>query len=447
MPSGNSNTQIQKTEPSDWSKGWMQPGMEEAQSLFKEGAADFYPGSTVAGFSPETSGALNAMTYRGMNGAAARVPMQHALNVMSDGQLMDTTALDGLRNIGNTNGYALNPATAGFASMATTGPGTADRLLGRTGDIIQTGGNNLATFRSDVGDIISGAAQNANPAYSSLGLTADGGYLAGSPFADAAYNKAADAVTRSFRTAVSPAIDGRFAMTSGGSTSGARLNDTSIAEDSLGRTLSGLATDIYGGNYQAERDRQLSAANSLGSLYQSGLGLRTSAAGTSAGTGAADTSARLAASTAVSGAESDDAAKKLAANQALGSLYESGADRQIDALTRANSVYNQGRAQQLQALGLQPAFQDMDYRDLEAALGAGQARDTQAQNLINADIQRYDYGANAPWNNVARYMAMVNGGTPGTSTSMTTSGGNPLASLFAGAGGLGQLAMAMRGLF
>jgi hypothetical protein len=71
-----------------------------------------------------------------------------------------------------------------------------------------------------------------------------------------------------------------------------------------------------------------------------------------------------------------------------------------------------------------------------------------AQNLLNADIARWDFGQNADWQNLSRFLSAVQGGSPGATTSVTQ-GGNPyggLASLFAGAGGLGQLAMGTKGL-
>lgn len=519
MSTGGDNVQKQTSEPSDYTKGYLTPGLDEAKNLFAEGPANYYPGSTVAGFSPETSNALNAMTQRAMGGAASRAGSQHALDTMAGGGLGDWDTVGGLRNLGLTNNYGANPASTNLNSMATAGPGTADRLLGRTGDIVATGGNvaghsgyklgdiertggnvggftdsrigdlsaagpnTLAQFRSDVGDVISGQATNANPALANLGLTASGAYLGSNPYLDATYDKAAKGVVRNYRTATSPGIDSAFARSSGALRSGAALNARDQAEENLGTTLGDLSTSLYGGAYGQERQLQEAAKQAQGSQYLQGLGLRTSAAGTSAGQGTADASTRiaatgqvagdmagdlsrrlaatgqvssdmnadlarrLAASNAVTSAESDDAAKQLAANAQQSAAYESGADRQLQSMVASNNAYNASRAQQFQALGLQPAYQDMDYTDLNAAVGAGGARDAQRQNEINADIARFDFGENAGWQNVQRYLAMINGGSPGTTTSMSGGGSNPLAGILAGLGGAGQLAMGLRGLF
>lgn len=476
---GGDNVQRQTNEPSDWAKGFLTPGMEEARSLFQEGPAKHYTednGSAIAGFGGQTDQALNSLFNQGMTGAGSRAGATDALNKFSTGSLFDTNTLHKLWDAGATNSYGLNPATGTLGEMASAGPGTADRLLGRVGDIVANGGNvggftdsrvgDLSTFgpgtegryRGDVGDVISGQATWNNPAMTGLGLSASGAYLGGSPWLDSMYDKAADAVTRNYRTAISPQIDGRFAMTSGGSGSGAAQNARDQAERNLGLTLGDMATGLYGSAYDQERGRQEAAKVNLGSQYLSGTGLRTSAAGQAAGTGAADAGTRLAATGQVAGdrsndlgrrltasdmirsAESDDAAKRLAASQMLSSIYESGADRQLNATQAAGDTYLANRDQQLQSLSLMPTWQNMNYTDIEKALGAGGARDAMTQRQLDEKVAAFDFGQNAPWNNAQRYLAMTGGGSPGTTTSMTGGGASPLAAILSGLGGMGSMA-------
>jgi hypothetical protein len=350
-----------------------------------------------------------------------------------------------------------------IGDIAATGGNIGGFTGGRIGDLSTSGANTLAQFRSDVGDIISGRAQGLNPANVNLGLTAGGSYLDANPYLNSVFNQAADEVARQYRTAISPAIDSAFARSSGALRSGAALNARDRAEENLGKTLGNLATNIYGGNYQAERDRMLAAAGQQGSQYLQGLGLRTSAAGTSAGQGTADASTRLAATGQISGdmsgdvarrlqasnmlqgaeeanlarrlqasgmlqgADQSDAAQRLQANQMLSNTYNAGADRQLQALNAATNAYNAGRAQQLQALGMQPGYmqaqQQMDYNDLNAALEA-------RQQQINADIARWDYDQNRNRNNVNWYLNAINGLPTGGTTSIAQRG--------SGLGGLGS---------
>jgi hypothetical protein len=100
----------------------------------------------------------------------------------------------------------------------------------------------MAGFNNALGTL--GAAYPSytlGPAQAGLLSTINGDYLNANPYLDATFNKAADAIT--------PRIEALFSKygRSGG-------NNSSAA--SLGNTLSGLATDIYGQNYQAERARQ-----------------------------------------------------------------------------------------------------------------------------------------------------------------------------------------------
>jgi hypothetical protein len=79
-----------------------------------------------------------------------------------------------------------------------------------------------------------------------------GEYLNANPYLDQTYDRAAQGVARNFNLATLPALETRFA-TSGRSGGGAYGNALGQASRQLGDSLSGLATDIYGGNYARER--------------------------------------------------------------------------------------------------------------------------------------------------------------------------------------------------
>lgn len=127
---------------------------------------------------------------------------------------------------------------------------------------------------------------------------------------------------------------------------------------------------------------------------------------------------------------------------------------QADASAKAGADYfTSARAQQLQAAGMAPQLAATDYADLAALGEAGAAKDTRAQSQTDADIARYNYGNNAQWDYIGRYLNMLNGGYPGgvtnssgTSTSVSTPTGGGLSSIL-GAGssalGMGMMAMSM----
>ncbi len=102
------------------------------------------------------------------------------------------------------------------------------------------------------------AALNQAGAYNSDVLS--GKYLApeSNPYLRGTYDEAARAVTDNYQNAVLPAITSRFAR-SGNSLSGQFLGAGNRATQALGNSLGDLATNIYGGAYDAERGRQDSA--------------------------------------------------------------------------------------------------------------------------------------------------------------------------------------------
>ena len=89
-----------------------------------------------------------------------------------------------------------------------------------------------------------------------LTQTLKGDFLNSNPYLDATFDKASGRVTENFTDAVMPGINATFG--SGGRTgSGLHTQAIGDAQDELGNDLSGLATDIYGGNYQQERNRMM----------------------------------------------------------------------------------------------------------------------------------------------------------------------------------------------
>jgi hypothetical protein len=483
MPGGGGQTSTSKSEPWDGQKPYVLEGYQGAEDLYKKGPAQYYQGNTVAGFGNESNNAMNAIYQQGMNGAQQRAGSQYALDQFSNGGLGDFGTVTQMRNLGANNNFANDPAVSRLADMSFNGPGTAANLnnrlgditgnggnvaaytRGAVGDITQTGGGSNSQIRNDTYDLITGAAQNANPAFASLKAAANGNFIGANPYLDDTYARAAGGLTRQFREGVAPGLDSA-AASHGRYGSGMHANVKDAAGESFGRSLGDLANTIYGGAYNQERQNQLSAANSLGSLYAQGQGLRASTAAQSADQASRDAQLRLAATGQISGdmsgdiarqlqaagmlqsAEASDASQKLAANAQLSNAYNQGADRQLQSLNSANAAYNASRAQQLQALGMQPAYQQMGYTDLNNASAVGANRDQMAQQMLNADIARWDFNQNKDWQNLSRFVSSINGGSPNATTSVTTPA-NPyggLASLFAGLGGAGQLAMGTKGL-
>lgn len=97
--------------------------------------------------------------------------------------------------------------------------------------------------------------------------TAQGDFLNANPYLDAMYDRAASAMSRNFAEGVMPSIDARFAQ-SGRFGGGLQAATRDSAMDQFGRSLEGLAANLYGQNFQQERGRQLQAAGLAPMLAQ-----------------------------------------------------------------------------------------------------------------------------------------------------------------------------------
>lgn len=106
--------------------------------------------------------------------------------------------------------------------------------------------------------------------------------------------------------------------------------------------------------------------------------------------------------------------------------YGSGAQATAatNALTQAYAPYALQNSQF--AVNQAPQIANQDYTDLNALAGAGQTQDAHAQQLLNDQINRFNFNTNLPANKLAQYSGIVQGGnwgTQGTSTQTQPSGG------------------------
>lgn len=111
--------------------------------------------------------------------------------------------------------------------------------------------------------------------------------------------------------------------------------------------------------------------------------------------------------------------------------------QQIGNIASQMSYQNYGdeRQRQMQAMLFAPDMAKQDYYDLGMLGQAGQGYDQYNQNLINADIQKYNYNNNADWNYLNDYIGLLNGATGGSSTTTAPQQGgtSPLTGALGGA--------------
>ena len=192
-----------------------------------------------------------------------------------------------------------------------------------------------------------------------LGQTAQGDYLNSNPYLDSMFNSAASRMGDQFDRAQS-ALNATFS--SGGRTgSGAHADAFAETAGQFSDSLGSLAADVYGGNYQRERERQMQAS---GMLQQGGL----------AGAGA------------------------------------------------LNSLYGSVDSSRAKAGSLAPVMTGLEYGNIDQLAGVGGMVDQQSQNMLQDDINRWNHGENAQWDRTRQYMGLVGNPMGGTTHTPNPSG-------------------------
>lgn len=311
-------TTTQNTAPWVDQQPFLKFGFEQAQDQYLNQRPSYYPGSTVAPVGSTTQQGWDSLLKAAYAGTPATNSTLDMLKRTADG------------------GY-INPGSAAFSGFST--------------------GSNFPSLV--------------------LGQTASGGMLGSNPQLDAMADQAGRKIVEQYQTAVAPGIDSSF-VAGGRYGSGQHALAKGQAQDALAKGLSDAATRLYFGNYEAERDRQIGAAGTLGQMMLGG---------------------------------------------AQGLSGNAQAEREM----------------QVRAAGLVPSLEQARYLPGQILSGVGAEQDAQAQAQINDQINRWNFDQQLPSNLLAQYMQMVMGNYGGTGT-MTAPGAstNRTAGMLGGAlGGAG----------
>lgn len=217
-------------------------------------------------------------------------------------------------------------------------------------------------------------AAGSGTAFSQLGKTASGEYLGSNPYLDQTFNRASTKVTDAYKNAVDN-INSNFSM-AGRYGSGAHQKALSNAQQNLGETLSGLSTDIYGGNYQQERDRMLSAGGTLGGLENQAYGLGLQGVGLSSDIYGQNIDTKMKALGGIGNAFAGDIGRMQTGAGALSDIYGQGFNRMTQGAGALSDIYNKGQQTTLQAMDPAFKFGQQDYTDLGYLGQVGLMQDT-----------------------------------------------------------------------
>ena len=488
MGSKSPTTQTQESTPWAGQQPFLTDIFQQASNIYYGGGPQAYPGQMVAPFSPQTQLGLDLQTQMALGGDPMMQGVQNWAQQQWNMPQLDPTAIAGygtgmqqqgagmmgqagmggldLPAASQYAGGAIAPYTGALQGMTGYGGlGEASQFFG------QPAAGALPAAQQFAGGMMQQPGQTIDPAAAGqLGATAGGGYLGGNPYLDQLYETGAGRIQEQFAEQTLPALAAQFGA-AGRTGSGAQALATGRAAGDVAQELSGLYGDIYAPAYEAERGRQIQAAGQLGELGlgtgQLGLGAGQLAGdlyGTQAGAelgrlgaaadlytgerGLAQQAAMQGGQLGLGGAQlgadiwGQGLNRMLSAGQGIGQLGTQGMGGLTD-------LFGQIGQQGYRAGALQPGISGQRYADIDRLRQVGALTEDQAQRMIDAEMQRWEFMQQQPWSNLGQYMGAIYGlpGGYGTQTQVTP-GGSRLSGALGGAmagGATGNPWMALGG--
>lgn len=325
MPSAPKETTT-KTEPWDGAKPYILEQYKLADKLFKEGAPKQWEGKNIAAQSDATKDALKGMenlarngdtsaltnatkTINGVMNQTMQAPGSKTLADVAKGIDLGKNPTDKvLSNIANgktdqapgkyDQNY-VNPATAqakglsgytndagktaaGLQNYNNSAIGNIQSMLGFQNPAMQNASqfqnfqNSAVGQAANLGNFTNAAAglqtqqanqlQNSNnPAMDMLKNTASGAEVGKNAYLDQMVSNQQDRIADKLKNVTNPGIDSS-AVAAGRMGSGAYASQRNTAEGAAASEMAKVATDMYGNQYNVDKDRQMNAAGQYGNF-------------------------------------------------------------------------------------------------------------------------------------------------------------------------------------
>jgi hypothetical protein len=456
MGSSGSQTTTTNSEPWSGQQPYLQNIFSEAQRLYNQGPQEYYPGQTVAPFSPQTMMGMDLMTQRALGGSpqqdmfgnylmdamgqpnidpgAVFNPAQQAAGGIGTGQNMMMQAGQAGMNAGQPNQMVGGAANALSGMTGYGGLGEAQQFAGNPALGALPASEQFALSQMGVG----GAGNQQ------LAQTASGGFLGSNPYLDQMFNTAAGRAGEQFNEQVMPGIAAQFG--SGGRTGGGIHQEVAgNAARQFGRDLQGMAAGVYSPAYESERNRMIQAAQGASGAGLGAAGLGVDAfgqynqadlgrLGLASGHYLGERGLGQQGATALGGLGIDQGQLGLGGAGLAGQMGQGMGQLGIGGMDAMQNMYNTIGQNQFRAGTLMPSFNDMQYGDIQRLMGVGGMIEDQAQRYMGANQDRWNFGQAAPWQNMNNYANAIYGLPGGYGTqSSTQPGGSRAAGIMGGA--------------
>ena len=453
---GGSQTQTSESEPWAGQQPYLKDLFSQAQGLFQGGPQQYYPGETVAPFNEQQLSGMDLLTQRALGGS----PQQDALGSWLGNQLsqqnMDPGQMFGYGQQA-AGGIGQGMGMMGQAGQAGMGMNQPNSMVGGASNALSgmTGYGGLGEAQQFAGNPALGALPASQQyAMNQMGVggagnqqlaqTAGGGFLGSNPHLDQMFDVASGRAGEAFNEQTMPAIAAQFGS-AGRTGGGIHQQMAGNAQRQFGRDLQGMASDIYAPAYESERDRMIQAA---GAGSQAGLGAGQLGVDTFGQFNQADLGRRGLASSQYLGERGlgqqgagmwgdlglGQGNLSLGGYGLAGQMGQGMGGLGMQGLGSMQDLYGNINQNQYRASTMMPAFNDMQYGDIQQLMNVGSMFQNQDQNYMNANQNAWNFGQSAPWQNLNNYANAIYGlpGGYGTQT-QTTPGGSPLAGAAGGA--------------
>lgn len=415
MGGGQTSTQnsIQTTEQSPWNPA--QPGLmkalTDAGTLYDAGIGNgIYSGPRVAGLSDAQQNGIQGTIDQAASDNAGAQGVSYLQNLMASGGISPTTQ-QGLGMLA-----AVPEASTARLSALADQIGSASNPINQTANSFMSGARDLTT----IPQLQNLYNQTQAPSYAEQNLAgvARGDYLdpTTNPYVQAlvktSNQNAANAVKEAY------AASGRYGSGNFAGATTKAINDTDTA--------------LYANQYNQERQNQFSANNQMDSAMQGRLGLGANITNAISGVQSTNNQQRLA------GAGLGQAQQSALAG-VLGQVLGGDQFNSQLGVTKAQGFIGagqQGVNAGLQAASALPSVDGLRYAPASNLLQVGGLQQSQNQNLINADMQRFQETQQTPWQALSEYASFptaigsMGGQTVSRGTQQTkVSGPSPLQSI------------------
>ncbi len=419
---------------------------KQAMQMQADAALGMANNPLITGANSAVQQIMNGNALRGNAGLNTLNSLSASAPVTQKQALQGNQAAQALLKMGNANGLQNNKAYS-----------TLNTLAGQATGKGNTGLNQLNKFSTQNFNKNNQALQNLK-GMTGQGINAGNAGLEqlnqlatnDNPYMDSLYKRANDQAQASLDANFNRA--GRY---------GSGAHEAAAAD-----AANNLANEMYSNLY----NQRINAANAASSAYNQGIGEGINAQNAAMQGWNQGKQMQINAANEAAGQYNNALAQRISAAQDAGNMYNQNQSTRANMLSNAGSMYNQGLNTLVNAYGQQAGAAEnagslyntatgqraaaaqmgqqlaqQPYTDAAMLSEAGGVQDDYAQQLINADIERYNYDAQRQLQALSTYNQLVSGSYGGTSnTTGQQSGGsrlgNALGGAMSGAGLVGALA-------